>query len=316
MYLKGLEGLRGFLTGAAGQTARRDRLGGEQLDVLVASYVDYVHSCGTAAGCSYLTRAAHGFHGLLWAYPRIKGQLAVASNALKGFKRLRPSGSRDPVPWGVLGVLATDALRRAALAPQAERAAAEGFALNVLLSSDCFLRPGEAAGLQLGDVADGGHAVSLKLGVRQATKTGWNQGVVVHCTFVTAFLRKIVARRRALGAADDEPLFPEDRDVFAGRLARAALDWGAGDLTPHVLRHSGASYWGGVLRKRAADLQLRGRWASVKSVDRYTKPATLVAAWAQLPPRLARLAREFEADGAGMLARAAQGLALSVAPTR
>jgi len=140
------------------------------------------------------------------------------------------------------------------------------------------------------------------LGIDQPTKTGWRQGVVVYFPLVAQRLRDQVT-----GRPSDEPVFPGSELTFAGAFAQLAERRGLGAVTPHVLRHSGATYFGAVAKWTVDDLRLRGRWKAVESVARYVKPAALVEAWAALPVEVAALAREFERDPAEVLTRAALG---------
>lgn len=304
-YLAGLAKLRAYLQGALSGCGPGLVLLPCEIDELVGRYVDFVYACGTAEGLSLKARADHSFYGLLWAYPALKGHMFVSSAALRGFAKLRPSAERVPLPWGVLGVLAADEVRRA-VALAGDKRGAEDFALETIVSADCFLRISEADGLLVRDVvSDGEGAVSLCLGVRKPTKTGRYEGVVVHDAFVAAAVLRACSGRPA-GAS----LFGASREVFAGRLGAAASRWGLEGITPHILRHSGASHFGGVFGWGAADLLLRGRWKHLSSVARYVKPHVVVESWSGLPAELARLARAYERDPAACFARARAGLSL------
>ena len=56
-------------------------LSNEQLDGIVARYIDYTFGCGTEEERSYKELAKHGFHGMLWAYPSRKGAMHVKAGS-------------------------------------------------------------------------------------------------------------------------------------------------------------------------------------------------------------------------------------------
>ena len=62
---------------------------------------------------------------------------------------------------------------------------------------------------------------------------------------------------------------------------------------PHRLRHGGASHDGLLPRSQMSDLdiQMRGDWASAKSVLRYRKPAKYLRRLAELSEHQLQLAR-------------------------
>ena len=213
------------------------------------------------------------------------------------------------MPLGVVGVLAAGVLRAAA--SQGRPGVACDLALEALVSTDCMLRAEEADGLKVGHVVCGGGRVAVLLGVDKPTKTGRREGTVVHDKGLQVLLREAVEGR---SGCPDEALFSTSRAEFAGWLGRAAEAWGLLGVTPHVLRHTGASFFGGVLGWPASDLLLRGRWKHLSSVQRYVKPHVLVESWARLPKELARLARAFEQDPVGFLESARIGLPSGPAP--
>lgn len=57
-------------------------------------------------------------------------------------------------------------------------------------------------------------------------------------------------------------------------------------VTPHVVRHSGASNDQCCRRRSIQQIQKRGRWQCQKSVARYEKEAYILQAWDRIPSEL------------------------------
>ena len=121
-------------------------------------------------------------------------------------------------------------------------------------------------------------ALLLGAGARGlATKTGSDQGVVIE----NRTLRYILTMLEEI-TDDSAPLFPIDLIVFRRHWWAALDDIGIADhWPPHSLRHSGPSHR--ALRGVSLEaIRRRGRWASLKSVQRYTKSHVLLARRARL----------------------------------
>jgi len=162
-------------------------------DRIVAGFIDFVYQEGCERGLSMKARANQAFYGLLYAYPQLQGSMPFSARALKGFERMRPSEERQPLPWGAVGVIAADELRRCTL----DGRAAEGlaFAVQVLVGFDCFLRVSELCGLRRGHVVPAGDCgTSVLLGIDRPTKTGRNEGTVVTAKVVESSLQDLFDR--------------------------------------------------------------------------------------------------------------------------
>ena len=147
----------------------------------------------------------------------------------------------------------------------------------VVVSVDLLLRGGEHSVLKpelVYDNSEGGVAVVL-----DRAKTGADQGIVALHPKTKAILRKW-----KLASAGCAKLFPISKENYARALDNATTHLGIKRITPHVFRHTGASYLAAPQPvgkgMPEADLALRGRWLAVKSVQRYYKPAELVKAQA------------------------------------
>jgi len=170
-------------------------------------------------------------------------------------------------------------------------------AMLVALCVDAYLRPGkERFQARVRDVDDamvsGVHSVSLLLGDRdegERTKTGANQGVVVSRAWIQVLLLRWRDHRlEAVGPSGR--LWSIGEEEFAD-LWHDVIDLlDLPDLHPqHCTRHAGATIDLQVRKHGREDVRVRGRWASPKSVERYTKAQPIVRLNARLVP--AQLAR-------------------------
>jgi len=304
LYRSAYQKLKDYLAGAARRHGESIGLG--DADRLFAEFIDFTYYQGIEDGYMYKARVNQAFNGLLYAYPQLSGHMPVSANGLNGFGRLRPSTEGEPLPWGIVGVIALDELRHCVRAGNAQRG--ESIAAQTLTAFDSFLRISEHEGLRRGHVVRAGdRGLALLLGVDKRTKTGRQEGTVVEMAFVRRVLNQF---HDASEGEDSALLFGDGASAFAGRLATAAQRLGLAGVYPHSLRHSGATHFAQVLRWDVKDLMLRGRWKQASSVHRYRKPHVLVKAWASMSSGPARLARAFELDPDRMLARARAGLPL------
>ena len=73
------------------------------------------------------------------------------------------------------------------------------------------------------------------------------------------------------------------KEVWDNTKSTLGLSWMAG---PHVLRQTGPSEDAYSRRRSLADIQLRGRWKQIKSVQRYSKPYSVIVHNSRLQPEL------------------------------
>ena len=92
------------------------------------------------------------------------------------------------------------------------------------------------------------------------------------------------------------PIFSVSRETVACRVKRACNLLGIDCPVLHRLRHTGPA--NDTLRgtKSLEQILRRGRWASLKSVERYSKTARIVADLAHLDPEVRRIGAEFLAN--------------------
>ena len=240
---------------------------------------------------------ALGMHlkaGLLNLHPGMR--LPQLSRAVKSWERLKlgkeGEGFSEEVWALLLDYLAGESLGAFGVAAAAV---------------DLYLRGDDWAQIRASDLSasrvGGKWTVAVELGVvvrGETTKTGSNQGVVVRRPWVAALLGELKERAKKGGK-----LFPISRPDFGrhwtAAVARLGLESVVG--SPHSMRHAGATidFHAGV---PLAEIKLRGRWESDKSVSRYTKAHVLARCNSHLSPTLARRAKELLADPQRLVDRA------------
>ncbi len=281
LYEKGIARFRAYLRGiwepGTVFTAR-------DVDQQLARFFDVLFEEGRELGFSYLALARQTLAGVLHAYPQFSGQMAVADRALSGWEKVRPPQERGPISWGV-------ALLVAGCMAGCSSSFGEQAALITLLCFDCFLRGDEWEHLRASDVSDDQTDIALSLGTHKATKTGRDQGVVVSHPLVRRLLRDWCKYSRD----PSTPIFSIARDQYSGLFSNVCVFLGLSDVTPHVLRHGGATHFTQVL-KRGGEVMQRGRWKTKKSVARYSKPHALIKFKSSLRSEVASAADRFEAN--------------------
>jgi integrase len=198
----------------------------------------------------------------LWL-PRTKNRLRESHTVLHYWARQRKQHSYPPIPRNVAVLIA------AALAQRGEIHAA----IAVLLSFDCYLRVNECLSLTRADVTIptdqrlGDALANTTIHLRK-TKTLDNLSCVVHDPVVARLLQRILFSLPTPASR----LFPVTLTAyreyhFKGTLRRLGL--GHLGFVPHSLRHGGATHDYVVAKRTPEYIQRRGRWASIKSADRY-----------------------------------------------
>jgi len=219
-----------------------------------------------------------------------KGHLPYAAEAIKGWQVLVPSVQRPPLTWPVVCVIAVSMVKRGMLAA----------AIGTLLGFDCCLRIGELCNLKLSDVIDSrtsavdqGWRYNIALRLRW-TKTGENQSVPIIDPGVGRLLRLLVRARRIQGG--DDRLLRMSTSQYRYRFKAICNSLGLDPrFTPHSLRHGGATHW--YMRGMSIeDVQVRGRWESLKTCRRYVQTAQALIATTTVPEHLAMAGRVLATD--------------------
>lgn len=266
----------------------------DDLAQAVAAFLGNRMRAGYAPALGRQLHAAVKRHHPQWA-----PDLHDLRRALKGWERARPVVKRPPLVWPLAVAMALYLTQRGYPA----------CGVAVVLGHHAYLRIGELLDARVRDLVlpraacmgfDNADAF-LNL---PKTKAGVPQDVVLWDDDVT-WLAAVAARAAPANEPRDvEPrearLFPVSEHTFRKRFAAAAAAWGVPPtVTPHSLRHGGATHDHVTGRLTAAQIRTRGRWQSDKSMAHYvgamrgalatmTVPETAVRAGATLSKMLRR----------------------------
>lgn len=194
--------------------------------------------------------------------------------AKKGWGNLEPGASKDPCPFEVASWIALDMVRRGLYY----------FAAAVMLSFDAYIRPGKLSDLVAGNVVPPPKGVhrkychwTLLLHPQESavpSKVGQFNDSLVVGSHGREWISDLLGRIYSVHPGDlDSQLFDFTLDRFEKEFKVSVSRLGIQklQLSPHCLRHGGAShdYLFGI--RSLSDVQARGCWASYESVRRYAK---------------------------------------------
>ena len=243
--------------------------------------VRYLNSQASSGG-SFHT-GANAVFGVAHLAPHLRAHLPRARQCLKAWDKLRVQRSHPPVTWELAVLLAVSMSRQGWHAE----------AVATLLAFDCYLRISEFLQLCGADVAresdprlgSAQTAMALRLA---RTKTGLNKFVVLRNSHVARIFSCYLSFVRPATAERVFP-FSEYRYRTVLRHACAALGVSAWRITPHSLRHGGASrdFLAGATIEQ---IRHRGRWASAASAERYVQSAPALLLQSNMPAQLRDLA--------------------------
>jgi hypothetical protein len=209
-----------------------------------------------------------------------KDYLPEAKKALKAWKKRTLHQMRTPVPEEIVLSMGD------ALLDDEEIDVAVALSLQL----DGYFRPSEIAELKTRQVmppAMGAGPAYAKWGIVLApqalgatTKTGQTDDSVLVGDVAHEWLHDVL-QLQVRGKTKNQKLFPNlNLRSYEGHLARVSKTMQLPVyVSPHVVRHSGASNDRFHKRRSLLQIQKRGRWASTKSMLRYEKEALLLAAW-------------------------------------
>ena len=264
-----------------------------QLDAILSAICDdliYVQRKGPAYGQKLHAAWSH-------VYPNQMSELHSFSRACTGWNRMLPVGEGFGLcaeRWAAIG--------RTILSfpgQQARECATWWF-----LQADCYCREQDLEMLLNTDrdwcslERPGGHIdVCLFFGISsrgESSKTSTthsNQSVIVDRPWVGRIFLELAQKR-----PPNAPIFSVSRETVARTVKRACILLGIDCPVLHKLRHTGPA--NDTLRgtKSLKQIRRRGRWASLKSVERYSKTAHIVADLAHLDPEVRRIGAEFLAN--------------------
>eukprot|EP00435_Cladocopium_sp_Y103_P021162 s1272_g5.t1 len=198
----------------------------------------------------------------------------LSKSAKKGWGNLEPGQSRDPCPFEVACLISQDLV----IQGQAQ------FAAAVMLSFDTYMRPGKICELVHSNIVPPTRGISSKYSFwtlllhpqerGEPSKVGeFNDSLVVGSgdrSWVGAVLGRLYSRHPGHGM---EKVFNFTLHQFENQFRACVQRLGLEKLklTPHCLRHGGASHDYLMQHRSLPDIQQRGCWKSVDSVRRYAK---------------------------------------------
>ena len=257
-----------------------------KLDDLVVTYFDQCCLEGLGAGAGSLLLAALHFR-----LPRLVGrgcvQLPRAIRSQKGWQKLRPTQTKQPLPWNLCMAIARCLKETNGIA----------WALAWLVMVDSYLRPSEALRLQASQVLQPSRDFGMRgttlylnpIALGRRSKTGeLDESVAINRPFIGKAIARLALMKRR-GEVLFGPTLAEMRNAFV----RAAHRCGVGHLQPvlYMGRHSGASLDSLEGRLKLEEIKKRGRWRTDASVRRYEKHALVQKVWLEMAETDRRFAR-------------------------
>lgn len=239
--------------------------------------VRYLNAAANRGG-SFHTGAQAVF-GVAHLAPHLRQHLPRARQCLKAWDKLREQRSHPPITWELAALLAISMSRQGWHAE----------AVATLLAFDCYLRISEFVQLCGADVARerdprlGSAQTSMALRLAR-TKTGLNKFVVLRDPHVALIFSSYLC---SVHISSTQRVFPFSADRYRSvlRHACAALGVAHWRITPHSLRHGGASrdFLAGASIEQ---IRHRGRWASAASAERYVQSAPALLLQYDMPAQL------------------------------
>eukprot|EP00438_Fugacium_kawagutii_P005727 Skav230031 [mRNA] locus=scaffold261:317606:318451:- [translate_table: standard] len=215
--------------------------------------------------------------------------------AKKGWGNLEPGQSRDPCPFEVACWIAFHLMMRGL----------RYYAAAVMLSFDTYIRPGKICDLRRHNVVAPPKGVSRRYHhwtlllhpqeLGEPSKTGqFNDSLVVGLKD-REWVGTLLGRLYSLHTGQtDGAIFPFSLNSFEKefRASVVALKLQKLRISPHCLRHGGAShdYLSQVLSLQ--DIQQRGCWGAFESVRRYAKHGRLSKQLSLLSPQQQQAAKQ------------------------
>lgn len=248
------------------------------VDSLLVRFLNHQAS----SGGSFHT-GVNAVFGVAHLAPHLRAHLPRARQCLKAWDKLREQRSHPPITWELAVLLAVSMSRQGWHAE----------AVATLLAFDCYLRISEFVQLCGADVARESDprlgSVQTAMALRLArTKTGLNKFVVLRDPCVARIFSSYLSIARP---AATERVFPFSAHRYRTvlRCACAALGVSQWRITPHSLRHGGASrdFLAGASIEQ---IRHRGRWASAASAERYVQSAPALLLQFNMPAQLRDLA--------------------------
>ena len=217
--------------------------------------------------------------------------MPFSRDALKGWRSHFPGHSRTGVDLSLWDLIALQAAETGLFL----------CAAAILVQSDAYLRPGELFSLTRRHlVTPSGSRVRGIWGIivglledGKPTKAGDYDDVVLFNSTGRSDVNDIIRLLSKRRIDPEVSLFsPLTMDQYASQVGKCADAVGLSHLhlTPHCLRHSGASHDAYHKVRSMSEIQTRGRWKAAKSVNRYKRPGRMLLSQSQVSASIWRKA--------------------------
>jgi integrase len=235
--------------------------GSHAMDMALTKYFHYLYDRGYG-----VSRASSLFSAILFFYPQYHRKLNVSFQAWRGWKRMEPSIHKPALSWELTVLIAATAARDYGIQ----------YALIILLSFDCYLRPKEATLLQCDDISfirnsnidsqnNNGFCIAIRI---KKGKRDQNATLYINNPSIAKLIYRYYRHCHGLVSSDNYFFgisYSNYLRVFKEIISVMDLP---SSIKPHSMRHSGVThdYMRGT---EFARLRERGRWASDNTLRSY-----------------------------------------------
>jgi len=248
----------------------------KKMDMEMSQYLDELYKKGED-----LSTGSYALAALTFFHPQLKGKemMPLSLQGLRGWRRLCPPRSRMPVPYEVVALLSVVALERGLWE----------VAIVMLLNFFLYLRPAEYQRLRVCDIvrpARRSHQAlqfwgvllnPTELGVPSKTSQ-WDEALnldlKIHAPLGPAMNKVLRLQNRP----KQDLAFSVKSTEVNNFMMEVWEDLGLKELgKPHLyrLRHGGATHEIANKLRQTTEVQLRGRWQSIRSLKNYEKGGRL-----------------------------------------
>jgi len=245
------------------------------LDQRLADYLDTLLFDGVQA-----TEGEKVLAAIVFREPQLRAaNLIQSQETLKGFRKRHPGRSRPGLPRHVVHAIALEGMSEEPM-----------FTVAVLVCKECYLRPlellavtPETIGKPVPGAVGGLANVTVTVAPQELgipSKTGvFDESIQIDSP---VWLGPLI-QHLAIRSQPQMPLFQMNSDRFQKVWKGACIRLG---IVAHVyqLRHSGASDDALERRRTPLEIMARGRWKTLKSLERYKKPGPVQKSWGKLDP--------------------------------
>lgn len=233
---------------------------------------------------SQLHDSSSGIHVASPSSPQTNESAGV--KCIQGWKKLDPPGSRLPLPWEAVCLMAKFMKRNM-----------REEALMMLLAFVCYLRPGEVAQLRAKDLippvnsrSKAGRLWSLILHPQergQASKIQeFDENILFDLNYTHCIAKSVFLWQGLMNAPGNTMIFSKGIAELRAAMTTAATHCNLttlGDVHPYRLRHGGASRDFATRERDLAQIQRRGCWENKSFSEEVRKGRSVEPAASQAP---------------------------------